>query len=308
MTFEISSMEKYRQFAHSATGINPFLPPNLNNRPTFYQLRMIILAPLNVLRAVVLAILTLLLSVLDYFPRRDYLVSAISYLALLILGFKRIKSAQLDSRKLRVMLPHSNSTNYLLISQYQSAIDVLVLGWIAAPMTFGFLCTDGKVKSCRIINAVRLALETPPETGDISIDEFIKAEGLGLRVLFAEGVKTNGTGALTWPKGLKDQLVKFSNCGMAAIAYSSDSPACPNHCVGSAYEFILNLSLWFGYTAEVALLPPVASDDPRALFVRLASSIRSEAVADTNLTSARALEFRNFWKTTHTEAYVKKNT
>ena len=290
-------MEKYRQFAHPGTGINPFIPPNVHRKPgTWEKVIFIVTLPLNLVRAVLLLIACTLWNVLDRLPLREYPVSLLTNAMLYLIGFSRVASIQPDSRKLRVMLPNDNKTSdYVIISQYQSACDILVFSARVAPVYFGFIASDGKVKLARSVSAFILALQPQPEIGDIPLDEFLTTKSLGVRVLFAEGARTNGTGVLAWPRGLSE-IVKQKPIAHSSIKYSTSASL--NHCTGDGWEFIKNLMYYWGYSAESVILPPVVSDDPRGLFVRVASTGRADPVADTNLTAATARDFEKFWNLT----------
>ena len=290
-------MEKFRQFAHPATGINPFIPPNINVVPNrFDPLIRLAMIPLIFLKLIISLTLIPVLFIVDILPFRKLTVPIVSRGLLYSLGFFKMRRNQIDPQKLKFKIIDPLLENSLIISQYQSACDVLIVAAVAAPLNFGFIAADGNVETHRVIGALSAALnQRQPQSGSISLDSFVSNATLRDRVIFAEGARTNGTGVLAWPVNLS-KMISSRPVSFSCIRYNNDSKYCANHCVGSGRDFLVNLLLGFSHSASLSFAQGVVCDDPRRLFVRLASIGRLEAVADSDLDVETYEKFQHAWR------------
>ena len=303
-------MEKYRQFAHQATGVNPFIPPGINAKLSLFYLRAVLLWPLFAIRLLVLFSVALpTLAVFDKLPVRSIrasLVSLMSLISLKLLGFSA-QSSEPDYKKLRMMNQvKTGNPGHVIISQYQSPCDVLVLGWSVAPESFGFPASDGRIEALGIFWAFLQAGMSQPLTGTLSVSEFFESKKFS--VLFPEGCRTNGTGVLSWDKSLREEISRYSimsKLGTVAIAYNTDTPYSAHLAPGGNFMIWLwGLGLSLRHTVKISRLSASKVDDPRALFVRLCNSIRKEGSVDTDLSCVNGSEFAKYWNKTRVTKYL----
>ncbi|KAF4723241.1 hypothetical protein FOZ63_032362 [Perkinsus olseni] len=243
-------MEKYTAFADPSSGVNPFIPFWLANPPRDSKgvklLRPLLLClPLVVLRLPFLILGMLLLAVSQLLVTVFTLLSApvgrglacllypvSAKLVLLGVGVVRYHKDLADSRRLKIrpiVDPASFGSSDIILSNYQSLTDVLLLLACWAPREFIFVNSAGQA---RILGPIGALLEAcsknpgqwGPQVAGLPDAEQILDEGAGPYVIFAEGARTNGTGILRFPKKV-DAFVeaarKSERLGAAGIHYSS---------------------------------------------------------------------------------------
>ena len=286
-------MEKYRQFSHAATGVNPFLPTSIKSDPTLRVVRFLLLLPLNLVRVLVLiCLLPCLFAFKSVSILRRILLPITARIMLSILGVAiRIQSP--EYRKLKLTEGILQSSKETLVVQTQSPIDPLILMAIACTSCFGFLQPDGSV-----VQGLSFCCQSkPPVSSRVSLTEFLQQSTN--KVLFVDVARTNGSGLLAWPKGTATCLkqVPLSFCG---INYSTGNPANAHFTVGSFSQWLIGFALYF-HTADVLVARSIPIEDPRQALVRVASAARKEEVVDTDLTAETAAKFHDYWMTSQSQ-------
>lgn len=300
-------MEKFRQFADSGTGVNPFVPAWANYRSPIYMrlLKWLLLLPVALARFVLLllALLTLslgtvLCAIIPVGAVRRPIQQIFSFcgcrLGLTALGVLSLSSAAADHRRLkcrpsaREIGPGSDAKHgRMILSNYQGITDVLYYGMKVCPV-FVFPTEDGSPIACGILGALKLATacKLPPKTKDTldKISEKANSGWEGPVVVFAEGARTNGSSVLTWKphtfKGIK-QLEKPYGTLLATIEYSKTGAYTPHHTVGGAFYHCWNMCYQPWHTLTATWL---AADD-------LAASIKEKPVEE-QLELARTFNVR----------------
>ncbi len=181
-------MEKYRQFAHAATGVNPFIPPGINVKTSLLPLRWVLLAPIAVLRLLIAAIMLVFLFAADctpVAPLRMILMKIFARMILLSLGFVNISYPDPEYKKLRMMQPKSDISIKLFVSQYQSPCDILTIAFALAPKYFAFPCVDSSLKLCSTVPALLLSMQAnQPTSGNTNLTDLIETKSFGQTVIF----------------------------------------------------------------------------------------------------------------------------
>ncbi|OII75829.1 hypothetical protein cand_029130 [Cryptosporidium andersoni] len=271
-------MEKYRQFADSSTGINPFVPTWETNKKKKWI--NIIVLPILILRFLILVptsiILALFLSILDfiYFDHLRVIFSSIlapglSRIVLLLLGCiwinedleTRFNDLQLDIKKNQL---GNEKCCKLVFSNRQSFIDILI---------YLILLKDPKYmfarKSCLI--CIKNPLVAILYSFDIQISYSVtiltnstmflsNLNSPRSVVVFMEEVNTNGSCILKWNPNkclnLSTRNIILNNINLYRISYHSQFHYGPQFTTGNTTYHLLKMifNLPF-YIAEIKMIP-----------------------------------------------------
>lgn len=311
------SMEKYRQFAHAGTGVNPFVAATSNYRSVSLSraARFAVLGVIFPVRALLLLVAVagmvlgegiswfffLIPPVL--FPVRRFFFALFGRVALLSLGVV-VRTREPDARRLKLRPPLTGSTGRgeVVLCPLQSVVDVILLATVLG-CDFAFVALDGSVRRCGFSRALVLASADPA----VSFGQNNRSQISSSRAptcLFLEGARTNGLGALSFPsKGaVVDLLDAEARVGIAAVRYSGGGATAAPHTSEPVIQHLCSMMLWWGHwgwyvrlsgndaVAAVPSKPRVTALRP--LYLRVRGALGS--VVDTDLSAATAVKFLQY--------------
>lgn len=261
-------MEKFRQFADSGTGVNPFVPAWANYRSPIYMrlLKWMVMLPIAVGRCALLLLALVFLSLGSLFsvipvgaarypPQRIFYFLGCR-MGLTALGVLSVSNTAADHRRLKCrpsakeIGPGSDAKHgRMILSNYQGITDVFYYGMKVCP-TFVFPAEDGSPVAFGLLGALKRATESKPlpksKDSLMQILETASSGWGGPVVVFAEGAKTNGSSVLSWKprtfKGLP-KLEKPHGTLLACLEYSKTGAYTPHHTVGGAFYHCWNLCM-----------------------------------------------------------------
>jgi hypothetical protein len=311
-------MEKYRRFADSATGVNPFIPLELV-RHRFESgmvraLRRVCLGMLTLLRFPLVVVSFGIAVVLDEIFRHIPLfhrgivypvfVAPILRFCLLISGIIiPIRGDPEDFRRLKLKRSSScvSRPPDVIISSFSGPVDVMVHSVISRPDHFIFVALDGKyIHTDSIFQAIRVASRLPLPVGSSS-----SLAGHGLSVLFPSSVPTNGEGLVSWKieKFEENKKIQINSINLSKFDEFSYHSLIHTHIL-----LILLYSMVFNsyQSLDLVTLPePIECPDIptiRSLMCRLHR--RPSPAVETDISPELLIDFRFYWNETQNKKYL----
>ncbi|CAI7722410.1 conserved Plasmodium protein, unknown function [Plasmodium vivax] len=239
-------MEKYREFADAATGINPFLPVWVNNKLSVHEkLLKFLLFPLVLCRFCFLSLTLIFMIFLNSLVNlfifqcvKDFFYQIIQgiYCRLLLfyLGFFYMDEEYASHKRVKIKcmkkkIPFSyDDYGHIYLSNFTSFVDILYLAYRLNPL-FVIINKNGSLSPVFFFDLIKLSLQfsLPNKKGEFKnleqVHVFAKNKKIKSVVIFPEGMKSNGSCILLWKNEIftHSEYVIKNKCNLIAFTYET---------------------------------------------------------------------------------------
>ena len=314
-----TKMEKYRKFADSATGCNPFLPGELvqtkRRSPLASYAIAVVSVLLGLIRVPIFLATGLLLVVTDALSLvpilSDFIIfplirPLVGCLALLSLGIRCPWTVKVeDFRRLQVKRPSPTpAAAHCMISTFHGMVDVLVHATCTRPSAFVFLSLDGNTVICRtLLGALKTAASCPQRTYGTNSNSGPPRGS----VIFVSPSPTNGLGLLKLNIPSLQKIIERHDFQLSSLRYSCVGTHFPHHLTESATSHILKLMFRNIYcSVEMNTLPEPVSDASK--ISTLLARLSVPGCVETEIDPSTYLEFLSYWRETQTVDYAVRKS
>eukprot|EP00929_Paragymnodinium_shiwhaense_P101935 TRINITY_DN65130_c0_g1_i1.p1 TRINITY_DN65130_c0_g1~~TRINITY_DN65130_c0_g1_i1.p1 ORF type:complete len:347 (+),score=47.33 TRINITY_DN65130_c0_g1_i1:83-1123(+) len=334
-------MEKFRQFADSGTGVNPFLPPWSNYKPSILmRLVKVLFFPIALVRLSLFIVAVLYLALVQGLcmlipvaalrrPVQYSLTYFGCHFSLISLGVFTASEALSDNRRLKLPVPQdsgrgrpfSAKSGALVFVNHQSLTDVLYLGMKLCPV-FVFAASDGTPVQLSLIGAILRAGARRPVAPLEGKADTLQAISQRARdawqpvVVFAEGARTNGGCVLAWRPSTfagTESLIAPVGCCLASLAYSKTGAYTPHHVVGTTFRHMFWMCLQPFHTLSTVWLPQAEVEKaikgkPQVEQIGLVRTLLVRMIpeaVEVDVPASKHVEFMAYWDASQRKGYTK---
>ena len=308
-------MEKYRKFADSGTGVNPYLPIHLTTSRTHSRIAnciskvillflVVLRAPLIILWCVVCGIVDVLfmIPIISTTLVKPIIRPLVSSLGLVLLGVcTRPTIVVEDFRRMRMKRPTNEcyTSGDVVFAPYFGFVDLLVHSITTQPSCYIF--KTSKSGEWVVFHSLILAMYAC-HSGAVSVAGKPIRSKLKNALVFLHNVPSNGLGILKLDTSSFASLTNEKPFQIVKINYYADGYG-PHHVVGSFVQHIFSLLVRNTFTtANVVALPEPVSDI--AAIPSLLSRL-SESCPETLITEQLYHDFLSYWNSTQNISYVR---
>ena len=266
-------MEKFARFTDSSIGVNPFtLPPPQSGRSFFgyllFGLRSPFLLPLFIVFITLDYLISVFPSILA-FPLRKFLLSPLSRVILVILGFHTIHETHLPRTQQGVnVVKQTKNGRQTIITNMCGFIDVLIWTSLVAPQ-FTFIDDDGYIFGQTIFETILYIarLGTPSKVSSSEKTSNKKTDQTWLQretlrgsfapplLIQPEGAPTNNKSILEFhPHAIKSLASVYENVQVkcAVLKYpAANTSASPCFVSGDSLTNLLAIAMQFSNSVQV---------------------------------------------------------
>lgn len=265
-------MEKFARFTDSSIGVNPFtLPPPQSGRSFGYLLfglRSPFLLPLFIVFITLDYLISVFPSILA-FPLRKFLLSPLSRVILVILGFHTIHETHLPRTQQGVnVVKQTKNGRQTIITNMCGFIDVLIWTSLVAPQ-FTFIDDDGYIFGQTIFETILYIarLGTPSKVSNSEKTSNKKTDQTWLQretlrgsfapplLIQPEGAPTNNKSILEFhPHAIKSLASVYENVQVkcAVLKYpAANTSASPCFVSGDSLTNLLAIAMQFSNSVQV---------------------------------------------------------
>ncbi|VWU50498.1 conserved protein, unknown function [Hepatocystis sp. ex Piliocolobus tephrosceles] len=240
-------MEKYREFADAATGINPFVPVWANNKLNIQEkILKFLLLPLVIFRLCFLCLtlifmifLNMLINLLIFRILKDfcYQIIQIIYCRILLfyLGFLYLEERYASHKKVEIKcnkkkIPFTyNDYGHIFLSNFTSFVDILYLAFRLNPV-FIVINKNGTLSPIFFYDFIKFSFQfsIPNKNGIFKniqeIHNYAKNKKIHNVVIFPEAMKSNGSCILLWRSEIfnNSEYVLKNKCNIITFTYENN--------------------------------------------------------------------------------------
>jgi hypothetical protein len=279
-------MEKFNRWSDPATGINPFVPVNRNHRLSFIAkvfsffggiLLLLIRIPILICVGFAHFILSACFERIPVNAIRRLLLRFVDVVfigtILFLLGFWNTPLSYADRNRLRLRRSKSNNRptsvgsnikpGDIILSNYTSYIEVLVLAYWFSPIFANVVTKDGKFEEAGVVpesvwQTVARSLSSGglPKSANTRTLKQLSKENCGSPIVcFPEGVKTNGSGILKFPPIFDEYDFSQHEVHLMGFKYDPNSATSPTFPVGTWWKHLCGICCTWQNVVSAILLP-----------------------------------------------------
>ena len=284
-------MEKFNRWSDPGTGINPFVPlsskrgRSIGSKIYQYTLALLLSIARMLILFVIGCVYLLLHNVFNIIPIRFVQRPLVRLndlifvrLILFIFGFWNISSSYADRNRLRLRGGKKKSSSRsksvgssvkagdIIICNSTSFIEVLFLTYSFSPIYANVVTVNGTFETAAVVEesfftTLKRCLRSDPiptskkKTTLKQLSNKYKGSMEPPIVCFAEGIKTNGNGVLSFPPIFDGLSFEDNNLHLLGFNYSSRAAYSPTFPIGNYLSHIYSLCAELSNEMNVIMLP-----------------------------------------------------